>query len=796
MTSGALLGLPPAFWQDSKLTKGDELRLQIMESLLEECGFVLLKRRQIVMATAEFLTGNMAIFYPYEVADRNRRVYGLLKQFEEEKSDGSCHADGDLQEFEGETATEMESSTCKRRGFFLPKGYRSSHGDKREWRISMLEAKLRVAREQVKELQMENEQLRSLIHAQKSIDQRVHEIGHAAIDDVHDDVPWWRILRLHFLASWNNLKSFIKDGRRNGFRYPDQLNSVYVLFSLAGQFWYNIFHKLFAFPGLTMVKHLRKQLKACYNADASLLDGTQENISRILMEQEFRADKRCVVSIDATAIKVNIGLRADGSVTGCVFPMKLNEEQATQILASQEKFREFEDANSGNVAKAVFVVLVNPLDPEVPEFPVAVLPYKQGQMDDIMLDRLRRVNESVRRLGFDVVGNGFDGDSKFLSFSVTLCEAISRTLFPSIGVRIETFFTRLGEELDILSFSDPNHQAKCDRYRRVVGDSVQVFFEKGAPIFDKDDLKLLNVPEYVLSDSAIRKMDDILPRLIFNVPNLLSAVENGRIDLFIALFPTTALITCVMDPNLTRTDRITMLVDAFAVLYLYYVAMNEYRPSQECHISIKRNKRDIICPWHREFTQRYLSTVYLIVKTLLDPRAVNLGALGSHHCENFFGNIRRMGNDDQSLESFLSTCEKAILLKKLCRLIGIKTIKQTNRESMSGAHLTYERYGSESLVGDHLCRAMSLWRLVADYGTTPYTTYVQQSLQAFSKSPCTWTQPAEALELIPVALRTRQEATGTHSRSARKARQVATSGAKCQERWTSAQQFHDSIKPQ
>ena len=39
----------------------------------------------------------------------------------------------------------------------------------------------------------------------------------------------------------------------------------------------------------------------------------------------------------------------------------------------------------------------------------------------------------------------------------------------------------------------------------------------------------------VMSESELHEMDDKLPRMLLNVPNLLKTLEVNRIDLFIAL---------------------------------------------------------------------------------------------------------------------------------------------------------------------------------------------------------------------------------------------------------------------
>ena len=86
-------------------------------------------------------------------------------------------------------------------------------------------------------------------------------------------------------------------------------------------------------------------------------------------------------------------------------------------------------------------------------------------------------------------------------------------------------------------------------------------------------------------------MDDRLPRYIFTSRSLIQAARLNRMDLFVALFPMTALLSAVMEEGLDRIHRIIMLCDAFLTVYLYHVAMFEYehQAQQVRAISFKRN---------------------------------------------------------------------------------------------------------------------------------------------------------------------------------------------------------------
>ena len=161
-----------------------------------------------------------------------------------------------------------------------------------------------------------------------------------------------------------------------------------------------------------------------------------------------------------------------------------------------------------------------------------------------------------------------------------------------------------------------------------------------------------------MSPSEMHKMDDFIPRMLFNIENLVKCVRFCRIDMFIALFPSTALLTSIMEEGITRRERLDLLLSAWCFMFLYYVSMLKYKPENDEGQTLRRMKERPIALWHTDHVRRYLSSVCAVVLTLLDTRAVNLGALGSHHNENFFGQVKKMGSYDESIEGFRKAIEK------------------------------------------------------------------------------------------------------------------------------------------
>ena len=225
-------------------------------------------------------------------------------------------------------------------------------------------------------------------------------------------------------------------------------------------------------------------------------------------------------------------------------------------------------------------------------------------------------------------------------------------------------------------------------------------------------------------------------------------------------------------------------------MYLYYASLLQYASSGECSIAIRRARGKVISIWHQEFCERYLSSVFMMIRTLTDPRPINMGALGSHHNENFFGAIKRLSNNDESIEQFRTASEKALALKVICNSYGLRSVKQDGRKSMSGARLPSEGY-SDMAIGYHFSRAMQLWSFVADYGTTVLARQWKESAWNFEQAAGMdrWKDKAQIIELIPSRLIEAEEGRrDVRTITLRKTRQVSTSGTKCHPRFISHQQ--------
>ena len=711
-----------------------------------ELGFSLLQRSQIAMNAVTLCEGSISQALFLSLAENNWQFEDLLMEFGDLfPKTGDCPSPKRIQKLE----FALRMAQCKLR--------KRCNASKQETHVYDTREE-----EEVEEVQMSN--------------------------STHDRSPpkWSGLLRQQFLTCEKNLRSLESTGVSNGFRYPDsELRKLYVLMSLSGKVFYSVLHNLLGFPCWDTVKEYRQQLMAEV-VTFEKLDGEPSNIEALKSCFPWSGDdRRCVLSIDATAVKCNFGVKIDGTVLGAVNPFSVPPETAVKMSIDQREFDLFYKQHASQIAKAAFVVIANPLSVDNHEFPVAVFAHHQGQMDDLMLGKLQKLNETMRQLGFGVVGNGFDGDAKFTKYATLLCEKMLKLVAKDMTGTVKQIFSDVVENSEIVTFFDPNHQVKCDRYRRTLPNDVCVFFNMEPSLHNRDFVELLGLSASVMSPSEIHKMDDALPKMLFNIENLVCSVSACRIDMFIALFPSTALLTAIMEEGISRRERIDLLLCAWCFMFLYYVSMLKYKPENDDSQTLKKSSDRPIALWHTDHVRRYLSSVCSIVLTLLDPRAVNLGALGSHHNENFFGQVKKMGRYDESIEGFKKAVEKTLLMRQLHRYFEL-SISPPGRNSMSGARIPSEVIEELPPIGYYFHCAKSLLELVTPYDGAELACAIN-AFQEANELP-SWKSPEDALTLLPASIRSRRGQKPHKGVTLRARRQVNTSGFSCKERFISAHQ--------
>lgn len=259
------------------------------------------------------------------------------------------------------------------------------------------------------------------------------------------------------------------------------------------------------------------------------------------------------------------------------------------------------------------------------------------------------------------MGISIDGDKSYLKYINEMCEEINDLDTLNLKEPLLTIFKKYS---GILGFEDMLHLVKCNRYRLVCGSRVCSSMSKDDDSFGPDDLLDIGFNEYLLDSSKQKKMDDNLALLFFSHENIMKAIHAHRYDILIALLPSYLLTNAVLSTKLTREQRIEQLTFGFSLVVTYYHEYIVY-DFQNGKQSSSRNggKNPNMTLFDLSWMKKYLSLTISLCKILIDPRAVHLGALGTHFLEHFFGMIRRFCSGNDSSANFEKAVENIIVYK-------------------------------------------------------------------------------------------------------------------------------------
>lgn len=242
------------------------------------------------------------------------------------------------------------------------------------------------------------------------------------------------------------------------------------------------------------------------------------------------------------------------------------------------------------------------------------------------------------------------------------------------------------------------HLVKCDRYRKVSGAEICPTLYKDKPTISKDSYGQSGIPRWILDNKRYTKMDDTLPLKIFTFQNISHFRSIGRKDLAFSIMPSTLLIEAVLNEHYSKEQRLELLSYGFSIVYIYYIELLQYSSNENQMIqktSKAKGEGKCVTLYEKKFCQKYLTLCSSLSHQISQNGCVDLGALGSHHLEHFFGAIRRVSRGDDSADQFLNRCYDSILKHIISRNLDID-FNEMKRVSSSGVFLEEEEKGTSS----------------------------------------------------------------------------------------------------
>lgn len=471
-----------------------------------------------------------------------------------------------------------------------------------------------------------------------------------------------------------------------GHNYPEEHIPVFLQIAQCGESIWNLLHEYLGFPCWRTIQMWRNTTLDRTGLSMELLNGLPPNIDAIFQcyyGTDYPTRRiRVVLAVDAAGVSPRVVVHKDGRIDGLINEgYRIDPNMAESLRNSLTALRSFVSSVNDEICKDFFVVFVCPLDSENGGFPILLYPKQNGAANQAFISLLVQVANYIASRGVEVVGLAFDGDPGYLQFvrNITCHFANPDLSLPLSHQNVPS----------MLMFEDLLHLAKCVRYRFVCGSNICPYPHKNDVVTSGDFEKIGIVP-WILDPSQMRKMDDFLPLMLFSRENLMMALEKKMYGPCLALLPMTLALTAVMDRELTRQERLDYLSTSWAFFWCYKQAYN-FSKRDDLGQTTQRTKgtNEKMAIYDEITLDKGMSLFYSLSRVISDPKAVHLGALGTHWLEHFFGNVRRICNRNDSSESF----KRSVLMIMMQKILGgkIQVLSNRKRLSDSGAILPEEQ---------------------------------------------------------------------------------------------------------
>ena len=491
------------------------------------------------------------------------------------------------------------------------------------------------------------------------------------------------------ICALNKLKN-PEDKMGKGNRFDPTNYPFYLLISMSGFYWTNLLHKTIGFPSISQCKRIKNNYKKKFSIDSNILDGSIDSITKLIqliLSKDDILNKRAVIAVDAAAVNAKIIIHKNGNVEGLIEDSQISEEMTSEIIKYSESFDAFYHMNLDDITKYYFVFYLCSLSNDDLSFPILMKRHINGSANSDFSADLDQLVLICRSIGLDVIGVAFDGDPQWLSYVDSQCQMIDNIDMLNLSLPLsEIFFT---DSMEILVFEDVLHLLKCNRYRLVCGSSICPSLSSDIA-FEAKEYEIIGIPQYVLDDSQMKKMDDMLPLLMFHPRNIEQALMISRYDLIISLLPSTLLVHAILSEEITRSERIEALTLGFCILMIYYFEYKDYSGKQSKRRDKGRNK--LMTLFDPIWIKKYMSLTISLTRVIADRKEVHLGALGTHFLEHFFGMVRRFCKADDSASNFEKSVENILIYKLIQKENNsFQRYEQPHRISDSGIFLKEEK---------------------------------------------------------------------------------------------------------
>ena len=382
----------------------------------------------------------------------------------------------------------------------------------------------------------------------------------------------------------------------------------------------------------------------------------------------------------------------------------------------------------GKPLNNVFVFYVEPINPNIPCYPVHVWLQAGGSANEVVRTITEHVVTQVQQSGKCIITDvSTDGDS---GHQEVYQKALLTLLSISPELDIDVLVDALGKlKMPTLAAADMLHFLKTMRTRTLLN-VLTLFPNHLSVLFSFAELGSIFGKGHEISDvSQLGKMRDVYPILFYSLKNLNILIKDNLLSAVVMFMPWTLWITATMNTGLTVQARIFLLKVCFEFIKRYYNIMASNKKWDKDVGSINRNKT-FLTILSKSVLERLIPTLVVIISELENFKCVDdaynewknkeanlkkarniqdinvckkecedakqnfnnvaqhygypkdvkpdfaFDRIGTHPLENFNGNIRDTAHSNDTISSTSHIIAKAHVQKLLKNELGIPNVKK------------------------------------------------------------------------------------------------------------------------
>jgi hypothetical protein len=344
-------------------------------------------------------------------------------------------------------------------------------------------------------------------------------------------------------------------------------------------------------------------------------------------------------------------------------------------------------------ASYLFVYYLMPLDPELPNLVLSVVPHIDGKASPDSNTHLKALQAVCRDHGFSIAAFSADGDSAYQGFLHPLIDfALSAA---GKQLTFEQLVDLMPRCIEYPFITDFLHFLKCLRNRMA---RYLLSLHADLPPISADEIgRLLSIEHWLKPKSPADQLKDSVALRVFTFDNLVTLLAGGHLHEALYFMPITLWRLAIQGLNMTRGMRFRVINVAFDVVR----TIEEFSNGTAAGLPETGDPGATVSFYRGEDIGKFVGSFLClgrILKLPIDRIALNRAA--SNGLEHLFGSMRDGSKGDNHQEKLVHRIVTGTLVMQLVDKCGLVVHRRRHR-NVAGTIDDISRHGSDGMVDLH-----------------------------------------------------------------------------------------------